>query len=279
MSDQVMTGGTELAELRPEVWSAMFYPTLMEALPFNDSVSREYEGEIRALGNKVNITSFPQFGEAEVILENQRSDAQGVTATGIDLTVNKLVVKDFIVTDVARVQTIDAMNELRDLAFFSILKKMQSIIISTIAPSSSAPDHSISYDSGTTLALADILEGKELLDGSDVEQGNRIMVNGAAQHNDIFNITGLTSRDFVDGASMQSGALPGQVLGFTPKMTSEAGNTTYLFHPRFMLVAIQQSLGVKAYDQGGQGLRSTRVNTSILFGLVQASNLRVVTLS
>lgn len=278
MSDQIMTGGSELSELRPQVWSAAFYPTLQEALPFNDSVSREYEGEIRALGNQVNITTFPQFAEALTIAEGQKSDAEGVTAVGIDLTINKQIVKDFIITDRARVQTLDAMNELRDLAFFSILKKMQSIIIDAIAPSTSAPDHTIAYDTGTTLALADILEGKELLDGSDVEQNGRVMINGAAQHNDIFNIAGLTSRDFVDGASMQNGALPGQVLGFTPRMTSEAGNTTYLFHPRFMLVAIQRDLSVMVYDQGAQGLRSMRVNTSLLMGLVQASNLRVVTI-
>lgn len=279
MADQVMTGGSELSELRPELWSAAFYPTLQEALPFNDSVSREYEGEIRALGNQVNITTFPQFSEAAEIAENQKSDAEGVTAVGIDLTINKQLTKDFIITDRARVQTIDAMNELRDLAFFAILKKMQSIIIDTIAPSASSPDHTISYDSGTTLGLADILEGKELLDGADVEQAGRVMVNGAAQHNDLFNVSGITSRDFVDGASMQTGALPGQVLGFMPRMTSEAGDTTYLFHPRFMLVAVQRDLSVQAYDQGGQGLRSMRINTSLLMGLVQASNLRVVTIS
>lgn len=277
--DQVMTGASQLSQLRPEVWSAAFYPTLKESLPFNDSVDYSYQGEIQALGNKVNVTSFPQFGEAEVLLENQKSDADGVTAVGIDLTINKLLVKDFIITNVAQIQTIDAANELRDLAFFSIMKKMQSEIIDSIAPSSSAPDHTISYDSGTTLALADILEAKELLDDADVEQNGRVMVNGSAQHNDIFNITGLTSRDFVDGASLQNGALPGQVLGFTPKMTSVAGNVTYAFHPRFQLVAIQRQLQVQMYDQGAQGLRSMRVNTSILMGHVQASNLRVVTIS
>lgn len=278
--DQVMTAGTELDALRPEVWSALFYPTLLEALPFNSSVARTYEGEIRALGNIVNASSFPQFGEAEDIQEGQKSDAEAVTASGTQLTVNHMLVKDFIVTDLAQIQTIDASNALRDLAYHSILKKMQSILIGLVVPSASAPDHSIAYDSGTTLALADILEVKELLDNADVpDLGQRDMILGAAQWNDIFNITGLTSRDFVDGKALETGSLPARVLGFNPKMTTEAGNVAYFFDPIFMQMAVQRELSVKAYDMGGQGYRSVRVNCTLLFGAAQFSSLRVATLA
>jgi hypothetical protein len=285
MSDQIMTAGTELSALRPQVWSAAFYPTLLEALPFNDSIARNYEGDIRALGNIVNITSFPQFGEAEVMLEGQKVDAEGITAANTQLTINKMVVKDFIVTDLAQIQTIDASNALRDLAFFSIMKKMQQIILNDIVPSAASPDHSIGYTSGTTLALADILATKELLDNADVpDDGTRTMVLGAAQWNDIFNITGLTSRDFVgsqagDRGVMSSGSLPGRVLGFVPKYTSEAGNVSYFFHPIFMQMAVQRALSVNVYDQGVSGYRSVRVNSTLLFGEVQVSNLRVATVA
>ncbi len=280
MSDQVMTAGTELDAIRPEVWSAAWYPTLLEALPMNDSVARTYEGEIRKLGDKVNITSFPQFSEAEVILENQKVDADGITAANTQLTVDKMIVKDFIVTDLAQIQSLDASNALRDLAFFSIMKKMQSILLALVVPSSSSPDHSIAYDSGTTLALADILEAKELLDNADVpDDGTRNMLLGAAQWNDIFNITGLTSRDFVSSGGMESGSLPARVLGFNPKMTTEAGSTSYFFHPIFLQMAVQRDLQVKVYDQGGQGYRSARVNSTMLMGAVQVSSLRVVTIA
>lgn len=281
MADQVMTAGTELSALRPEVWSAAFYPTLLEALPFNDSVARNYEGEIRALGNIVNITSFPQFGEAQSVLESQRVDADSITATGTQLTINELIVKDFIITDVAQIQTLEAANAIRDLAFHSIMKKMQSLIIADVSPSSSTPDHTIGYDAGTTLALADILEAKELLDDQDVEAEGRVMILGSAQSNDIFNVTGFTSRDFLGSgeAPLASGMVPGRVLGFTPRMTTEAGSTAYFFHPLFMQVAVQMGLTTKVYDQGVDGKRSYRVNNSLLMGDVQVSNLRVVTIS
>lgn len=277
--DQIMTAEVELDALRPEIWSANFYPTLLEALPFNDSIARNYEGEISKLGDKVNVPSFGQFSEAVSVQEGEKSDAEGITAASTQLVVNQMLVKDFIVTDLAQIQTIDASNALRDLAYHAIMKKMQSYIISLIVPSSSSPDHSIAFDSGTTLALADILEAKELLDNADVpDVGQRNMILGAAQWNDIFNITGLTSRDFVSTGGMESGSLPARVLGFMPKMTSEAGNVSYFFDPIFMQMAIQKSLATKVYDMGGQGYRQARVNSTILFGAKQFSSLRVVTI-
>jgi len=85
------------------------------------------------------------------------------------------------------------MDKLRELAVYSINKKIQSKIIALTVPSASTPDHQISYDSGTTLALADLLEGKTLLDAQDVPQSDRHMVVGASQLNDVFNITGLNA--------------------------------------------------------------------------------------
>lgn len=193
MADGVLRKGTELDAIVPELWSAAFYPTLLEALPMNDVVDRSYEGEIRALGDIVNISSFPQFDLAQEIAEDEKADAEAITVTNQQLTINKQVVKDYIITERAMRQGLEAGNALRDLALHSIMKKMQSVIFAAVSPSAAAPDHVIAYDSGTTLALADILEAKELLDEADVpDDGSRCMVLGSEQWNDLFNITGLS---------------------------------------------------------------------------------------
>jgi len=276
MANRVMTT-TELAGIIPELWSSKFYPTLLESLPFNDSVSRDYQGEITALGDTVHINDFPQFDEADEILEDEAADADSVTPNDQTLVINKQVVKDFILTKKAQAQSIDAGNRLRDLALFSILKKTQRIIISLIVPSASAPDHTIAYDSGTTLALADILEANELLDGSDVEETGRTMIVGAAQVNDLFNITGFTSRDFVANANaMTQGGFTAPILGFNLKWTTEVGTVSYFFSPIFMTMAVQQVPSVGVFDLGGDGKRAARVNMDTLFGVKQLSNLRVV---
>lgn len=278
--DQVMKASAEMDAIVPELWSAAFYPTLLEKLPFNESISRDWEGEIQALGDIVNISTFPQFDLAEEIAEDQKADADSVTVTKQQLVINKQVVKDYILTKKALAQSLEAGNKLRDLAMHSIMKKMQKIIIAEIVPNASGPDHSIAYDSGTTLALADILEAKELLDNQDVpDDGSRQMILGAAQWNDIFNITGFTSRDFIPaGSPLTSGSLPTPILGFQPKLTTEAGNVSYLFHPLFMTMAVQQAPQVAVYDLGVDGKRAQRVNMDVLFGVKQLDGLRVVTI-
>ncbi len=282
MADAVMRASTEMSAIVPEVWSARFYDVLLAELPFASLIDNSYEGEIADLGDIVNISSFPEFDSGVEIAEDQRNDAESITVSGQQLTINKRVAKDFIVTRQATLQSLPHMDKLRELAVYALMKKMQSIIIAAVVPSPSAPDHAIAYDSSTTLALADILEIKELLDLQDVPlDGNRSAVLGAAQMNDLFNITGFTSSDFLlaqSGAPLATGLVP-PLLGFNVSMTTEAGNVSYYFHKSFMTIAVQDPVRVNQYDLGVDGIRGTRVNCDVLFGLKQLDNVRVATLT
>lgn len=280
MADQIMRAGTELSAIVPEVWSQRFYDVLLQSNPFESLISKDYEGEIQDLGDTVRISTVPEFDDAEELAEDGRNDADAVTVTQQNLVINKRIVKDFIVTSRAQIQSLPHMDKLRDMAIFSIQKKIQALIISLTIPNAAAPDHSIAYDAGTTLALADLLEGKELLDAQDVPQGDRSMVVGSAQLNDIFNITGFTSSDFlVSGAPLQTGQLPDALLGFNPNFTTAAGNTTFLFHKAYFTMAAQKGIDVKEYDLGVDGKRAMRVNVDWLGGFKQLDGLRVVTIS
>lgn len=280
MADELHRTSAEVSVLVPSVWSNRWYDALLAELPFNSVVSRDWEGEIQSLGDTVKISSIPEFDEAIELAEDARNDADSVTATQQSLTINTRLAKDFIVTNKAQMQSISFVDKLRELAVYSINKKVQSKIISLIVPSPSAPDHTIAYDSSTTLALADMLEVKELLDNQDVPMADRHFVVGAAQLNDIFNITGFTSSDFLtSGAPLASGQLPPSLLGFMPHFTSVVGNTSYWFHSSFFTMAAQKSLNISEYDLGVDGKRAARVNCDVLMGFKQLDNTRVVTLS
>ena len=279
MADAVMTSASNLSVIVPHVWSARYFEVLLAELPFNSVISKDYEGEIQNLGDRVLISTIPEFSAAEELAEDAAGDASAVTVTQQSLIVNKRVFKDFIVTNKAQLQSLPHMDKLRELAVYAINKKIQALIIADVAPSTSAPDHVIAYDSGSTLALADMLEAKELLDTANVPMGNRHAVLGAAQANDIFNITGFTSSDFLlAGSPLTSGELAGQLLGFMPHMTTEAGSTSYWFHNSFYTMAAQQGINVAVYDLGVEGKRAARVNVDTLLGLKQLDNKRVVTL-
>jgi len=167
MADLVMGTASELSVLVPEIWSRNYYDTLLSSTPFRSLIDNSYQSEISQMGNTVNISQFPEFGEATTVNETARVDADSVTVSQIQLVINKRVAKDFILTNRSMLQSLPAMDKLQQLAIYSIQKGIQSLIIAAISPSTSSPDHVISYDSGTTLALADLLEGKELLDEAE----------------------------------------------------------------------------------------------------------------
>ncbi len=277
--DEMMTAGSNLSLIVPQIWSAKYYQVLLADLPFKSIISTDWEGEIADLGDRVNISQFPEFDDADELAEDARADASAITVTGQQLVINKRVVRDFIVTKKATLQSLSHMDQLRELAIYSILKKIEKTIIESIVPSPSAPDNAIAFDSGTTLGLADLLEAKELLDNVNVPAGDRHMVVGSAQLNDLFNITGFQSSDFVlSGGGLQTGQVPTQLLGFNPHFTTLAGNVAYLFHKSFMTMASQQGMDVKEYDLGVDGKRASRINVDTLYGLKQMDSTRVVTI-
>ncbi len=277
--DDIMTAGSNLSAIIPEVWSQRYYDVLLADLPFASIISTDYEGEIADLGDRVNISTFPEFDDGEELAEDARSDASAVTVSSQQLVVNKRVVKDFIVTKKAILQSLPSMDKLREMAIYSILKKINSTIIATIVPNAATPDHTVAYSSGTTLGLADILAGKKLLDAQNVPATDRHMVMGSNQSNDIFNITGFMSSDFVTSGALANGKLPTDLLGFMPHFTTTAAAVVYQFHRSFMTMASQQGMAVKEYDLGVDGKRATRVNLDTLYGLKQLDGLRVVTTS
>lgn len=279
MADQIMTSATELSVIVPQIWSANYYDALLAELAFNSLISRDYEGEIQNLGDTVKISQFPEFSQGEELAEDVGADASAITVTQQSLVINKRVVKDFIVTKKAMLQSLPTMDKLKELAIYAINKKIHATIIASIVPSASAPDHSIGFLSTTVLGFLDLLAGKKLLDAQSVPNVKRKIVLGPNQMNDVFNIAGFTSSDFVlSGGLLSSGKLPDELLGFAPSFTALLGDIVYLFHPSFMSIASQQGMAVNQYDLGVEGKRAARINCDTLYGLKQLDSKRVVTI-
>jgi len=280
MANQVMDTAGNLTVIVPQIWSSNWYASLLADLPFNSVVSKDYEGEIKNLGDVVKISQFPEFSDATELAESAANDADAITVTQQSLTINKRIVKDFIVTDKASLQSLPAMDQLQNLAIFSILKKVQSIIIAASLPSTSAPDHTIGYTSGVVLDLAKIIASKKLLDAQNVPNENRHAVLGTNQTNDLFAITNFTSSDFITGNSpVTTGQLGNALLGFMPHQTTEVGDVCYFFHRSYLTMAAQKDISVKVFDLGVQGVRAARVNVDILAGFKLLDNKRVVSIS
>lgn len=147
-----LTNTTTNAAIVPEVWSARFRDVRRAALPWITSVDDSYQEDISALGDIVNISQIPDLDDAVELAEGAVGAADAVTVTGQQLTINKRTYKDVLVTNKAQLQSLPFMDQLREKQIFAINKRVQQVIIDTIVPSASAPDHTIAYDSSTTLA-------------------------------------------------------------------------------------------------------------------------------
>ena len=276
---EVINSTAEMSLIIPEVWSQKYYDVLLAELPFNSLVTRDYEGEISALGDTVHISTIGEFSEGDEFPEVDAVEADPINLSQQDLVINKRVAKDFIVTNQAKLQSLPFVEKLKQLAIYSIQKKIQAIIIAATIPSA-APDHSINAATPGTFDLVDILTAKELLDNQNVPMSDRHMVLGAGPLNDLFRITGFTSSDFVaSGSPLQSGQLPAQLAGFMPHFTTVVANTVYAFHTSYFTMASQQGMQVKEYDLGHTGKRQSRVNCDTLFGVKQLDGKRVVTVT
>lgn len=280
MANAYMTTATEVSAIVPQQWSEKYYDVLLAELPMNSLISRDWEGDIANIGDTVNIPTIPEFNEGSELPEADAADAEAVTVSTQALVINKRIVKDFIVTNKALLQSIPFVEKLKELAIYSIQKKIQSLILSLTVPNAAAPDHTLSAATPGVYALADILAQKELLDNQNVSMSDRHLAMGAGPLNDIFNITGFTSSDFVaSGSPLQSGQLPAQLAGFMPHFSTLFGSTVYAFHSSYFTMAAQQGMAVNEYDLGVEGRRAKRVNCDTLLGMKQLSGLRVVSLT
>ena len=278
MANAYMKTSAEVSAIVPAQWSQKYYDVLLAELPMESLITRDYEGDISSLGDTVKIPTIPEFAEGVEYAEATANDAEAVTVTTQDLVINKHIVKDFIVTNKASLQSIPFVEKLKELAIYSIQKKIQSLILAATVPSAAAPDHTLSAVTPGVFALADILALKELLDNQNIPMADRHLCLGAGPLNDIFNITGFTSSDFVaSGSPLQSGQLPGQLVGFMPHFSTVFASTVYAFHSSYLTIAAQQGMQVNEYDMGVDGIRAKRVNCDTLLGMKQLSNVRVAT--
>lgn len=278
MADQVLTASGSNSAIVPEVWSALFQNTLNDSIVFPSIVRRDYEGEIVGRGDTVRIPSIADVTATD-LGDGARNDAVTITATTTSLVVDSIAAVDFKISTLAELQSVPHMERLRVLAENAIMRKLQDDIIAAVSPSTSAPDHVISYDSGTTLADADILEALDLEGTANWSQStDRYLVTGALQYNDLMGISKFYDQTLGGNVSVSAGATTGKIYGHTPAQSTACGTTTYLFDGSFMQMAIQRGLNITLTDLAVLGERGYRLNVDLIYGIKQVHNTRVITI-
>ena len=278
MADQLTSSGGTQSAITPEIWSTNFQDNLRNADVLSPIIRHDYEGEIQGPGDTVHIPSVPDVTATD-LNEGAAGEATSSTASVTDLVINTMTHVDFKITTQAQLQSIEFIDELEKRAMSAIQLKMQANMFSAISPSTSSPDHVISYDGASTLADSDLLEVLDLETTANWPVDGKWLVTGGAQYNDLLNIAKFYDKDTNAGDSPSvTGQVIAPVYGHRVRWTGAAGTTTYMFHDSFMQVAVQRGLNMSLHDIGVNGERGFRLNIDVLYGIKQLHNDRVVTI-
>lgn len=138
-------------------WAPQFAKSLRTATLLPSLVSRDYQGEIKARGNKVTIH---QLQDGEAVIEDISTsspsantfDTQSLDKASITITADKRLYKAFEFDDLTSIQSLIDGNspEVMEKMRSDMERKLTTYLRGLFAPSSSNPDHILNSQSAFT---------------------------------------------------------------------------------------------------------------------------------
>ncbi|MBK7380565.1 MAG: hypothetical protein IPJ03_16540 [Ignavibacteriales bacterium] len=273
-----VNGKTELDYLIPEIWSASMYDELRNSIMFANLFSRQYEGEIKNVGDTVKVQQI-QAPSAEILTDDKQQFASSaLTVSQFSIVANKRASAAFEFTDLAQLQSLSFQQQAQEALVYAIRLKMESDIIAGLLPSTSAPDHDIAPASGP-LAAVDLGTMRTLLSTAKVPVSNRSLLLSPSYYGDLLNATTVTSMDFVNGNSAQSGVVA-SFMGFQIMEHNLLGNDIgFAIHPSALQLVMQTEVRVKISDLHSQNKYGYLLSADLVYGYTLADNRRICKIS
>lgn len=188
-------------------------------------------------------------------LENVAVDAQAITWAVDNLPLNKHRVIQVLLEDIANIQS-KVAQELQiaeraglDLAYDTDLALADSFYNSA---SAAAPDHIIPFANTTSLAGADLLSAKLLLDLQKLPQDGRYLGVDPTGYSQLLAVSDFVRVDAINANQVTEGIRPGvvgKIYGFEVFMsTAVVANQHIAFHKSAMAYGVQQGITYKNDD-------------------------------
>ena len=224
----VLTGLTETSATAEAIVSAEVQEVLTAAMVVPPLVS-DYSAMVGPGMDRVKIARFSNF-TVNTKAENTAVDAQALAFGTDSLLLDQHKVVQVLVEDIADLQAKVAVTQVyvqqmaKDLAADMDLKLINDIESGT---SSSAPDHRIAYV-GSTLAKADILAGRQLLNTQNVPMADRALLVSPVSESALMAISEFTRVDEAGGSLALRNGQIGKLFGFDVIMSSQVEDSKTL---------------------------------------------------
>lgn len=269
-----MSDVTTLAEVAEQVqtyWSPVFTKQLRESLLLGSLVSKQYEGSIARQGDTVKVSQInaPNGELLTVGTDADSFSSEAMSTSYVSITANKRAVASYDFQDLVELQSqISKENpEVMDALRFAMMKQINTYLYSLVAPSSSAPDHTVT---GVTDFNAAQLSAVRIL----AAQAKWSQMPGwyglvdPQYYGDLLNAATLTSSDYgAADAPVIGGNIGLKRFGFNLfEDNSRSADYGLFFHPDFMHMVSQTQVQVKISDLHPLGRFGVKMSVDMVFG-------------
>jgi N4-gp56 family major capsid protein len=188
-----------------------------------------------AVGPGMDVLKIPRFGNFTVttVTPGSNVDAQANAFSSDDMNLDQYKAIQFLVQDIANLQSkVAFVQAYIQQAAKDLGAEMDLYIINTLESgvSTAAPDHKIAYV-GASIAKADILEARKLLNTQNVPLDGRTLVISPASEQAILNISEFVRVDESGGSAALRNGQIGKLFGFDVLISSQAEDLKSLaFH-------------------------------------------------
>jgi hypothetical protein len=265
---------TKLQEVNDQIqkfWSPLFMDELRAQFKLAALVNKEYQGEIKQLGDTVYVS---QVNAPTGELRTAGTDAdefgtEQLSTTRVSVSANKRAVAAYEFEDLAMLQSqLGAKDsEIRKALVYGVEKQINAYLYSKVAPSTSSPDHligSVSDFNAAQLSANRILAAQAKWERS---KGWWVLAD-PVYYGDILNAQTLTSKDYgADDAPVIGGAVVNKRFGFNIlEDESLATDQALTFHPDFLLMVMQKGVSLKVSDLHSNKKFGFVISADCIFG-------------
>lgn len=265
---------TTLANVTEQIqkyWSPLFTKQLRESLMLGSLVDRSYQGSISAQGDEVTVSQVnaPAGQLLTIGTDADTFDSEAVSTSFVKIKADKRAVAAYEFHDVVSLQSQIGQNnpEVMESLRFAMAKQINDYLYSLVAPSTSAPDHTVT---GVTDFNASQLANVRLLAAKakwPTSPGWYGLVS-PEYYSDLMNATTLTSSEFgATDAPTIGGQIALRRFGFIlAEDNSRPVDYGLFFHPSFMHMVTQSEVQIRVSDLHSQKRFGVVMSVDMIFG-------------
>lgn len=275
----VTTGKADIASLIPTTWSPIIYQELRAKIALLNLFARDYEGEIKAIGDTVKVNTI-KAPTGEVLADDKTAfSSELMQVTSFNVTANKRASAAFKITSMALLQSQQFISEAQEALRYAIMAQMEADILSALVPSAAAPDHQIAPAAVGVLAASDVTSLRTLLSIAKVPGQNRFLALDPAYYGDLLNTSSIMSKEFTNSNDQDNGQVI-KALGFNIfEHDILPADTGYAIHPSALQLVMQTGVEVKVSDLHANHEYAALISANIIYGYTLADNKRIAKIS